>query len=337
MKDVAREVGLSITTVSRALNNYDDVAERTRARIQEVARALDYHPNVVARSLQNSQANTIGLVIPSVPHRAYHAFWSEFIGGMATTCARSGRDVLLSTVNAQDGHDHSFQRLVRGRRVDGLLICDVRRADTRIAYLQKQHLPFVAFGRTTGQHTFPYIDVDGAAGALQAMDHLIQLGHRRIAYLGVDPDFSFSHFRLSGYREALRRAELPCADELVHEGLSEVAAMTALGHLLTSPNRPTAIFAAADFLALAALKAARNGGFSVPDDLSLVVFDDNLLVQHADPPLTAVSQPNWRLGEEAATMLLERVTSPNLAHVQRLVIPTFIVRHSTAPPACPPD
>jgi LacI family transcriptional regulator len=106
---------------------------------------------------------------------------------------------------------------------------------------------------------------------------------------------------------------------------------------LTSPHRPTAIFAAADFLALAALKAARKGGLSVPRDLSVVVFDDNLLVQHADPPLTAVSQPNWRLGEEAAGMLLEQLTGPNHAQVQRLIVPTLIVRDSTAPPVSPAD
>src|SRR5438128_6110254 len=137
IKDVARRVGLSVTTVSRALNNYDDVAEATRVRVQEAARALDYHPNQVARSLQGSHTNTVALVIPLTLHRSYDAFWLDFIGGMAATCGQRGMDLLVSTADVHDEVGQGFQRLVRGHRVDGLVVCDVRQADPRIAYLQK--------------------------------------------------------------------------------------------------------------------------------------------------------------------------------------------------------
>jgi LacI family transcriptional regulator len=332
MKDVAREVGLSVTTVSRALNNFDDVAEETRARIQEVARALDYHPNAAARSLQNSRSNAVGLVIPPVFHRAYDAFWLEFIAGMAATCAHRGVDLVLSASDTPRELNGSFQRLVRSRRVDGVLICDVRRTDPRIAYLLKHRLPFVAFGRTTGEQNFSFIDVDGAAGVAAAVDHLIALGHQRIAYLDVDPSFGFAHYRLAGYRAALARAGLPDAPELIHEGLSAPTASAAAARLFALPNRPTAVFAAADSLALAVLKAARTAGLAVPRDLSLAVFDDNAVVQQAEPALTAVSQPNRRLGEEAAGMLLDRIAQPGGPLVQRLIVPTLVIRQSTAPP-----
>src|SRR5438128_2588397 len=131
IKDIARQVGFSVTTVSRALNNYDDVAEATRARIQEVACALDYHPNVVARSLQGSQSNTIGLVIPSPLHPSYDSFWLAFIGGMTATCATREVDLLVSMADGSDTSGPSLQRLVRGRRVDGLVVCDVRCTDAR--------------------------------------------------------------------------------------------------------------------------------------------------------------------------------------------------------------
>lgn len=332
MKDVAGEVGLSVTTVSRALNNHDDVAERTRERIQAIAHRLDYHPDAMARSLQNRRSNAIGLVIPPFLHRAYDAFWLEFIGGTAASCGHSGADLLVSAVDSVEQMNHGFKRLVRGRRVDGLLLCDTRRNDPRIRYLQNHQLPFVSFGRTTGQQDYPYIDVDGAAGVMQAMEQLISLGHRRIAYMGVDPDFSFSHFRLSGYREALARAGIPCDPDLVHEGLSEVAATVVTAKLLDLRDRPTAVFTSADFLALAVLRTARFAGLAVPRDLSVAVFDDNLLVQHADPPLTAVNQPNRRLGEEAASLLLARIANPSFPLVQRLVVPSVIPRLSTAPP-----
>lgn len=330
IKDVAREVGMSVTTVSRALNDHGDVAESTKVRIREAARSLDYHPNAMARSLQNSRANAIGLVMPPALHRSYDSFWLEFIGGMASICARSGLDLSLSTAGGADGDTSVFARWVRSRRVDGMVLCDVRTNDARVSYLQKYDLQFVAFGRTTGRIDYSYIDVDGATGVLQAVQHLIQLGHTRIAYLGVDPDFGFSVFRLAGYREALARAGIQYEQSLVYEGLSEVSAPAAADALLALPARPTAVFAAADFLALAVVHAAKAAGLTVPGDLSVAVFDDNLPVQQADPPLTAVSQPNKRLGEEAAELLLDRLAAPGAPLAQRLIVPSLVVRASTA-------
>jgi LacI family transcriptional regulator len=329
MKDVAREVGLSVTTVSRALNDYDDVSDATKSRIREAARRLDYHPNILARSLQNSRANAIGLMIPRVLHRTYDAFWLEFIGGVAETCAARGVDLLMAATDDQPGQ--SFRRVARGRRVDGMILCDVRRQDPRVAYLKMHGLPFVSFGRTIENMDYSYIDVDGAAGAAIAVEHLIRLGHCRIAYLGLDPDFGFSYFRLKGYRQALTQAGIAVDPALVHEGLTELSAPAAVHSLLVLPSLPTAIFATADFLGMAVVKAAREAEITIPEDLSVCVFDDSPLVQHVDPPLTAVSQPNRRLGEESARLLLERIESPGAPLVQQLVIPALVIRHSTAP------
>jgi DNA-binding LacI/PurR family transcriptional regulator len=332
MKDIAREVGLSVTTVSRALNNHDDVSLDTRKLVHEVARRLDYHPNAVARSLQNNRADTIGLLIPPILHRAYDAFWLDFIGGAASSCARFGSDLLLSAVSTSEGANHDFKRLARGRRIDGLLLCDIQQVDSRIEYLRQHHLPFVAFGRTMGPQDYSFIDVDGAAGVRQAVEHLVQLGHRRIAYLGVSPNFSFSSFRLRGYRDALARAGIGYDERLVHEGLTGPMATVVMSQLLAVSDRPTAVFASADFLALATVKTARSLALDVPDDLSVVVFDDGALVEQADPPLTAVNQPNRRLGEEAAELLLQRIEHKGAPLVQRLVVPSLTHRLSTAPP-----
>lgn len=332
MKDIAREVGLSITTVSRALNDHDDVALETRALVHAVADRLDYHPNAMARSLQNSRADAIGLLIPPILHRAYDAFWLDFIGGAAAACAYFGSDLLLSAVSTTEGADHDFKRLARGRRVDGLLLCDVQQADPRIEYLRRHDLPFVAFGRTMGPQDYSFIDVDGAAGVRQAVEYLIQLGHRRIAYLGVSTKFSFSSFRLRGYCDALSRAGIAYDERLVHEGLTGPMATAVMAQLLGASDRPTAVFASGDFLALAAVKTARSLALDVPEDLSVVVFDDGALVEGSDPPLTAVNQPNRRLGEEAAELLLQRIKFKEVPLVQRLVVPSLTHRLSTAPP-----
>jgi LacI family transcriptional regulator, galactose operon repressor len=334
IKDVAREVGLSVTTVSRALNDHDDVSQGTKQRVQDAARRLDYHPNVVARSLQNQSAGAIGLLIPRVLHRTYDSFWLEFIGGMATACAERGVDIMLSSLDIGDRSMSGFNRLMRSGRVDGLVICDVVRSDPRISLLQKHRFPFVAFGRMRGEQHYSYIDVDGAAGVALAIDRLAAYGHRRIAYLGLDPAFGFSYFRLQGYREAMLQNGLVLESDLICEGLTERSAAAQIVRLLDRVDRPTAIFAAADFLALAALRVARTLGLAVPGDLSIVVFDDNPMVQHADPPLTAVSQPNRRIGEEVAGLLLDRLGRTDSPVVQRLIVPALLIRESTAvPPA----
>jgi DNA-binding LacI/PurR family transcriptional regulator len=330
VKDIARHVGLSVTTVSRALNDHGDVAAATKARIRAVADELDYHPNLAARSLQNSRSETLGLVIPRALHRPNDIFWLEFIAGMESACSRRGFDLLLSATEAEDEESRSLERLVRGRRVDGLVVCDIRTDDRRIRQMQRLKVPFVAFGRNAAETDYNYIDVDGAAGVRDAVQHLIFLGHQRIAYLGLDPRFGFSRFRLDGYRQGLKSAGLPYNPALVREGLTEATAPGAVQELLAHENRPTAMCAAADFLALAILPVAREQGLSIPRDLSVIVFDDNLSVQRADPPLTAIDQPNRRLGEEAATVLLDRVRGPDRPLVQRLFTPTLIFRSSTA-------
>ncbi len=343
IKDVARQAGISVTTVSRALNNHDDVAEVTRTRVQEIARTLNYHPNMAARNLQGNHAGAVGLVIPLVLHRSYDAFWLDFIGGMAATCASSGVDLLVSSADTAtalvDGAGPGLQRIVRGRRVDGLLICDIRQRDPRISYLQRERLPFVAFGRTIGTQDYSFIDVDGASGILLAMEHLFGLGHRRIAYLGVAMDFSFSHYRFAGYLEALQSAGLPYNPAMVHHDMTEDTVSQALATLLAQAEPPTAIVASADFLGLALIKSARGLGVTIPEDLSIVVFDDSLLVQHAEPPLTSIRQPNHRMGEEATQILLQHIASPGHLLVHRLIVPDLITRGSTTRPpvACHPE
>jgi DNA-binding LacI/PurR family transcriptional regulator len=331
VKDIARRVGLSVTTVSRALNDHDDVSPASKARIRAVAEELDYHPNAAARSLQNSRANTLGLVIPLSLHRSHDVFWLEFIGGMAGVCSQRGVDLLLSATEAGDETSTSLPGLVRGRRVDGLVVCDIRTNDPRIKQMQRLHVPFVAFGRDAAGVDYSYVDVDGVSGVREAVLHLIYLGHQRIAYLGLDPRFGFSAFRLQGYREAFEVSGLPFDPELVHEGLTETTAPAAIGEMFAREDRPTAVFAAADFLALAVLPAARARGLSIPRDLSVVVFDDNLSVQGADPPLTAVGQPNRTLGAEAARLLLERIEYPDAPVVQQIFEPSLVMRSSTAP------
>src|SRR5712692_3582568 len=173
INDVAKAANLSVTTVSRALNNYDDVAEATRAHVTRIAEQLGYHPNHTARSLQGTRTHTLGLVIPQLVHRYMDSFWLEFIGGVGAFAADAGFDLLLSTGKDLHAEHACYQRLVRSRRVDGVILCDLRVRDPRITYLQESKAAFVAFGRTLSQDAFSWVDVDGAAGVHQGVEHLL--------------------------------------------------------------------------------------------------------------------------------------------------------------------
>jgi DNA-binding LacI/PurR family transcriptional regulator len=333
LKDVARVAGTSVTTASRALNNYDDVAANTRALVVRVASDLGYHPNHIARSLQGTRVYAVGLVIPQLVHRYVDSFWLEFIAGVATTCGEAGFDLVLcigKDLHAEHAH---YQRLIRSRRVDGVIVCDIRVRDPRISYLRQSHAPFVAFGRVLGHDDFPWVDVDGASGARGAIEHLLALGHRRIGYLGAPRAYSFTHFRHEGYLDALFAAGIPYDQAIVVEDLDASSdPYAAVRDFLALENPPTALVACADFLAAGTLRALRSLGVRVPEDMSLVAFDDTLITQHTEPPLTSVRQDNQEIGSRVAAALIQRLRDDSQPPIHELITPSLIVRHSTAAP-----
>lgn len=336
IKDVARRAGISVTTTSRALNNHSDVAAETRARIQQIAREMDYHPNAIARSLQGTRTRAVGLFIPPVLHRSYDAFWLEFIGGVAAACAIHDFDLLLATAEMERETPQqpslNLQRLTAGSRVDGVILCDIAHQDERVAYLQRRSFPFVGFGRSGDQPTYPCIDVDGEHGVAQAIAHLLALGHTRIGFLGVDEHFGFSPRRLNGYRQALATHDIAYDAALVKHGLREHTLPDTLRAMVSQPQPPTALFVGADFLALATLEWLHAQHIEVPTQMSLVVFDDGMLIEHAHPPLTALRQPIRQVGNELAHLLIQHLHNPSQPASCTLVHPLLVERTSTAPP-----
>jgi LacI family transcriptional regulator len=334
IKDVARVANLSVTTASRALNNHSDVAPATRARVVKVAENLGYHPNHAARSLQGTRTDTIGLIIPRLVHRYVDSFWLEFIGGAGTTCVDAGLDLLLSSGDDLSAEHPHYQRLIRSRRVDGMILCDIRVRDPRVSFLQTHTPPFVTFGRTLGDDGYSWVDVDGAAGVHLAVEHLHGLGHRRILFLGTGREYSFSHFRLEGYQSGLARVGIAYDPALVAQDLGVGDDLIApLVRVMALANPPTAVIACADFLAAGALNALRGLGLTVPADISLLAFDDTLVTQHADPPITCLRQDNHQIGVAVATLLIRRLRDPQSPPEHTLLGPELIVRQSTAPPS----
>ncbi|MFQ5857899.1 MAG: LacI family DNA-binding transcriptional regulator [Anaerolineae bacterium] len=330
LRDIARETGYSITTVSRALNDYNDVSAATKQTIRDAAERLGYHPNVTAQHLKRQRTDTLGFIIPTTGPRFSDPFFIEFLTGIGNEAGTHGYDLLVSTQSPGPGEIDAYRRFVLGQRVDGLIIVRTRRQDPRITYLMEEHFPFVAFGRTEDNGAFPFVDEDGRAGIAQATQHLISQGHHRIAFIAADQRLMFAHERLMGYVETMQENGTPVDENLIVEGdLSQRSGRQAAHHLLDLPEPPTAIMAANDLMALGAMAAIQAHGLVVGRDMAVTGFDDIPLAEHSHPPLTTVRQPILRIGKTVCRMLLNTIQGEPLEELHVILQPTLIVRASS--------
>ena len=332
LKDIARQVGYSITTVSRALAGYDDVAQSTRELIVRTANEMGYHPNITARRLRARRTDTIGFVIPTHGPRFSDPFFSELLAGIGNKAAEHEFDLLVST--RAPGHEEldAYERIVRERRVDGLLVVRTRHRDPRIAYLLDQEFPFVAFGRSdlAGKKVdFSYLDVNGHAGMYQVTQPLINLGHRRIGYISAPLDLWFASHRLAGYQEALAQNDIPFDEHLFTIGeLTEQSGYLAAQRLLVHTPYPTAIITCNDLMAFGAISAAEEQGLAVGRDIAITGFDDVPLAEHARPPLTTVHQPIYEIGQRICDLLIQQLLG-EIAMPQHIILePRLVIRQS---------
>jgi LacI family transcriptional regulator len=330
LKDIARRVGVSVTTVSRALGGYDDVAEETRRRVLQAAREMDYRPHIIAQSLQRRRSNTVGLIIPTAGPRFSDPYFTEILTGIGNEAAKHEFDLLVSTRAPGAQEKEAYERMVGSRRVDGLLVVRTRCRDERIAYLMESGFPFVAFGRSDLDLDFPYVDVDGTKGLDEATEYLIDLGHRRIAYISAPLDLMFANYRLAGYKRALERNDLPVKEEWIAIGrLTQEDGYREGSRLLDLEPAPTAIIAANDLMALGVISAAQERGLTVGRDLAVVGFDDTPLAEHSHPSLTTVHQPIYDIGKMICRMLIQLIKNGDPGQRQVMLEPTLVIRESS--------
>ncbi len=329
LKEIARRTGKSITTVSRALADYDDVSPDTKALVRRVADELGYAPNLLARRLQKRRSDTIGLILPTFGPRFSDPFFSEFLAGVGNMAAEHGYDLLVSTQPPGERELQVYRQKVQSRQVDGFVIVRTRRRDARIQLLRDLGFPFVAFGRTEGELDFPFVDVDGTYGMRMIAEHLISLGHRRIACLAPPPDLLFAEHRLLGLRQALAEAGIDLADHQVVLGnLTQKSGFEATMQLLERPDRPTAIAACNDLMALGAMSAIQERGGVVGRDIAVTGFDDIPMAEHSHPPLTTVHQPIYQIGKMVCEMLIRLIHGETLSPHQVILEPRLVVRQS---------
>jgi LacI family transcriptional regulator len=331
LKDIAAEVGYSVTTVSRALNDYDDVSKTTKQLIKRVAQEMGYHPHVIAQSLQSKRTNTVGFIVPATERYLSDPYFLELLAGIGDGAASYAFDILVSTCKPMDSQEHlAYERMVRGRRVDGIIVARTRRDDERIAYLVSEGFPLIAFGRTDSELDFPYLDIDGEKGVFEAVEHLIGLGHRRIGFIVPSMYLMFAEHRLTGYKRALRSNGLEFDAALTVEGnLTQSGGYRSMGQLLDLKDPPTAVVAGNDLMAFGAMEAAQERGLTVGRDIAVIGFDDIPLAAHFRPSLTTIRQPVYDIGKTLSQMLIKIVRGEDLAERQVILQPELVIRESS--------
>lgn len=331
IRDVAKQLNLSITTVSRALDGYDDVAEQTRLLVVRTAQEMGYSPNRAARQLRRQHAETIGFILPVEQMQFGDPFFSEFIAGIGDEATAANYDLLVSA--ATPGSDEelaAYQRWVQGGKVDGVIIARTRVYDSRVEYLLKQKIPFVCHERSLYSTEFSGIEVDSYAGVFQLMHYLTGLGHRRIAYIGGCPGLKINLDRLTAYQAGLACVDVDFDAELALRGdLTLESGYDATAHLLDMQAPPTAIVCINDLTAIGAIHAISSRGLQVGRDVSVAGFDGLSDSVHSQPPLTTVEQPVYSVARQLVRILLAELTGDKTLEKHIKIQPKLIIRSST--------
>lgn len=334
LKDIARKVGVSVTTVSRALAGYDDVAESTRRQVEAVADELGYEPNLNARRLQKQRTGMLGFIIPTFGPRFSDPFFSEFIAGIGNQAAAHDLDLLVSThAPGSDGEMKAYRRAARGGWVDGLIVVRTREDDARIQLLCDHEFPFVAFGRSGPSCDFPFVDEDSEAGMRQLVQHFIDLGHRRIGFITPPSGLMFGRYRLQAFYDTMAANDLTVQPEWIVEGdMTQRGGADVAEKLLQLEPPPTAIIGGNDLMAIGAMNSIRRQGLDVGRDVAVGGFDDIPLAEYVNPPLTTVHQPIYKIGRQTCAMLINIVNGQPPADRHVLLTPSIVVRASSGPP-----
>lgn len=326
IKQVAALAGVSIKTVSRVINEAGYVSEDTRRRVTRAIERLNYRPNALARGLVTRRSRTIGLVIADI----INPFFPPLVRAVEDAAAAKGYNVILCDTDEDATRERAVTSVLLEKQVDGLILCASRVPTGYLRILASEGLPLVLINRPLDHPGAAAVVVDGEAGGYRATLHLLDLGHRRVAYL-AGPAASYSHRgRLRGYRRALAERGIAFDPDLVAGGVTSIAAgRDATAALLARVPPPSAIFAFDDLMAIGAMEELRRRGMRVPEDVAVVGFDDIDLAAFVDPPLTTVAQPKAEMGRLATDRLLDMIETgrPPKNRIVTLT-PALVVRRS---------
>ena len=333
IKDIAKQAGVTHATVSRALHGSSLISVDTGERIRRIAVDLGYQPSAAARSLKTNRSQAVGVIVSHIAD----PFFSEILQGIDEVAQQRGYSLFIAASQRNPARERAIVKTMREHRVDGVIICSAPFSAEQSRLLLSYEIPIVVINNQSAEDYRYSIYHDDLAGSQQVTQHLIDLGHQRIAYLGNALSGRTNQERLSGFRTQMQAAGLPLPDGFIHEveGSDPEHGLSGVEHFLALPEHPTAIFCFNDLLATGVLKGLHQAGLSVPQDCSVAGFDNITYSAYTNPPLTTFDQPKREIGTQAARLLLgllDHTEADSPPPTTQTLKGTLLVRASTAPP-----
>lgn len=337
ISDVSEALGLTKSTVSRALNGYPDISEATRQRVKRMSDRMGYSPLSHAQAIKTGRTRSLGLVLQFSDHDAQRPFLAEFLAGLSAGASAEHWTLTVAASDSDESTIETFRALLRDGKADGFILPRAQTNDARVELLRKAEVPFVLFGRQGDDTDCAWYDIAGESAMRQAVTHLAQLGHRRIGFINGGTQYAYAPLRKSGFEAGMMDAGLTADPEIMRDNaVTRDDGAKAAKKILQHPAPPTAIVCAVDIAALGVYLAAADLGLQVPNDLSIIAYDGVPEGAHATPPLTTFAVDTRRAGERLATLLIRRIRGEAAHQLQELEQATFINRGSTGhAPAAP--
>ena len=335
IKDIARQAGVSHTTVSRALNHSPLISRQTTTRIQKIALEMGYHPSVAARSLKTNRSQVIGVIVSHIAD----PYFSEVLQGIDDVAQENGYSLFIASAQHDTARENSIVQTMREHRVDGVILCSPHFTPEQSSRLNSYNTPIVAINNQSDEEYRFAIYHDDVDGCLQVCRYLIELGHRKIAYLGNVMAGRSSRERQEGFMQAMGAAGYSVPREYIHQvsGNSPEQGFEGVEYFMGLRERPTAVICYNDFMAIGVLKGFQQAGLQVPEDISITGFDNIIYSDYTRPSLTTIDQPKRFLGAEAAKLMFNQLregSNPMTKETSVKRLPgTLVIRQSTAAPA----
>ncbi|GAB6099740.1 maltose operon transcriptional repressor MalR [Halanaerocella petrolearia] len=331
IKDVAQKAGVSPSTVSRVINNHPRISQDTRDKVLESMDDIGYHPNVIAQNLVNQQTNTLGLVMPYSTEEAFaDPFYAEVLRGIGSMAQKNGYSLLLITSDEEKGELEAVLRAVKGKQIDGLLLLRAKKDDQVIKKLDEMNFPFVIVGRPEKEDNYYWVNNNNIQSSKELVEYMIELGHNKIGVFIGSEEYIVDRDRLEGYKLALQEQGIDYNQDYVVqiEGGNKSSAYQATKKILESHPELTAIYGIDDRIAYGAIKAIKELDLEIPQDISVVGFNNNPLSELISPPLTTVDINTYQLGNQATKLLIE-VINEEITDYYNSIVPTdMIIRDS---------
>jgi LacI family transcriptional regulator len=323
--DIAREAGVSATTVSKVINNKGRISEKTKAKIMKIMEDLHYQPSVLASAMKGKNTFTIGIIIPDMNNPVY----SEYLKLIEAYGRELGFSILICNTNNDPEKEEEQVTLFRQRQVDGFIIASKFKNDKVLKELINKNFPIVLFALERPELSIDCVTIDDFLGGYKVTEYLLSLGHRQIGVMTEDAVSSLE--RVKGYKQALSNADVEYSEKLIYQSETIIErAVEQAGKLLDNQDRPTAIFGCNDVLAIGTIMAAKQRGIKIPNELSVIGFDNTFMCKIVEPQLSSVAAPLGEMGRKAMDLLISKIDKTNNLKQRIKMLPDLVIRETTA-------